>query len=70
MSRMKEVAKLACGFEAFHSLAHGYFAVSGTTVTLLRFPPTPTMHVVSSVVNAVIAVVLGFYAWRPIARRG
>ncbi len=32
-NRKKEVAKLFSGFEAFHTLFHGYLLLSGTTFT-------------------------------------
>lgn len=64
-NRKKEIAKFACGFEAFHALAHAVLWLSGTTVTVLGFAMNPNWHVVSLIVNGVITVLLGIYAWRP-----
>lgn len=64
MSRAREIAKFACGFEAFHALAHGALAFSATTMTVFGFTMSPMWHGVSAVINAVIAVFLGIYAWR------
>lgn len=64
MSRAREIAKFACGFEAFHALAHGTLALSGTTLTVFGLNMSPTWHGVSAVINAIIAVLLGIYAWR------
>lgn len=65
MSRVREIAKFACGFEAFHALAHGVLWLSGTTMSVLGFTISPTWHAVSAAVNAVIAALLYTYGWRP-----
>jgi hypothetical protein len=65
MSRLKEIAKFACGAEAFHAFAHAYFWFSGTTLTVFGFTQTPTVNVIGAVVNALVALILGIYAWTP-----
>lgn len=65
MSTLKEVAKFACGAEAFHAFVHTVFWLSGTTVSVLGITETPTLHAWGAIVNAAISVALGFYAWRP-----
>lgn len=64
MSRLKEIAKFACGAEAFHAFIHTYFWLSGTTLHVFGITETPTVHMWGAIVNAVIAVALGVYAWR------
>lgn len=64
-NRKKEIAKCACGFEAFHAIAHAVLWHSGTTVTVFGITMSSNWHLVSVVVNAIITVLLGGYAWRP-----
>lgn len=64
MSRFKEVAKFACGAEAFHAFVHGVFWLSSTTLTLFGFTLAATWNGVATVVNGIIAILLGLYAWR------
>lgn len=61
---LKEVAKFATGFETFHALFHTYLWLSGTTITLFGITATPTWSMASTVMNGIIALALGFYAWR------
>ena len=63
MDRWKEIAKFACGAEAFHAFVHTAFWLSGTTFTLFGVTATRTLNAVGAVVNAIIALVLGIYAW-------
>lgn len=63
MSRLREVAKFACGWEAFHAVAHMYFWSSGITLTFLGITMTPTVSLVGAALSAVIALLLGAYAW-------
>ncbi|MBY0232499.1 MAG: hypothetical protein K2W96_24740 [Gemmataceae bacterium] len=66
MSRWKEVAKFACGSEAFHAFIHAYFWLSGTTLHVSGwFTETPAVHMWGAIGigNAVIALLLGMYAW-------
>lgn len=70
MNRMKEVAKFACGAEAFHTFIHVYFWLSNTTVHVFGlFAETSTWHVWGAIVNAVVCIFLGIYAWGPYGRR-
>ena len=69
MSRGKEIAKFACGAEAFHALIHAVFGLSGTTFTILGITVPPNWNIVGVVVNAVIAAVLGIYAWGTFGKR-
>lgn len=69
MSRMREIAKFACGAEAFHALVHAYLWFSGTTLTLFGITATPTWNIVSVVVNGVLALTLGIYGWAPYGHR-
>jgi hypothetical protein len=63
MSRWKEIAKFACGAEAFHAFVHAYLWFSGTNLTVFGFAQTPTWNLVSAIVNAGISIGLGLYAW-------
>lgn len=63
MNRWKEVAKFFCGFEVFHAIAATYFWSAGMTLTYLGMTITPTVSAVGAVIHAVIALLLGLYAW-------
>lgn len=63
MNALREIAKFACGAEAFHSLLHAVVGVTGTTLTLFGFSATPTWNIIAAVINAIIALMLGFFAW-------
>ncbi len=65
MNRLKEVAKFACGAEAFHAFVHAYFWSSGTTLTVFGITQTPKLNLTGAIANAVISILLGFYAWWP-----
>lgn len=69
MNRWKEIAKFACGWEAFHSVAHTHFWSAGVTLTFMGMTLTPTVSLVGAVLNAAIALLLGVYAWRHPGRR-
>lgn len=69
MSRSREIAKFACGAEAFHALVHAYFWLSGTTLQAFGISETPTWHLWGAIGNGVVALVLGFYAWGQPGRR-
>lgn len=64
-NRKKEIAKFFCGAEAFHAFVHAYLLLSGTQLTLMGITTTPTLNVVSILVNGGFALALGIYAWRP-----
>jgi len=63
MSRSKEIAKFACGAEALHAVVHAYLWFSGTTLTLFGITGGPVWNLASTIGNAMVAVVLGVYAW-------
>ena len=63
MIHWKEIAKFACGAEAFHAFVHAAFWLSGTTLIVFGITVTSTTNAVGALVNAVIALVLGIYAW-------
>lgn len=44
MNRRKEIAKFLCGAEAFHSLVHTYFWLSGTTTEGLSHHSNATLE--------------------------
>ena len=68
MNRWKEIAKFFCGVEAFHTFTHTYFWFSGITLPVFGITETPTVHMWGAIGNAVIALLLGVYAWRhPVA---
>lgn len=60
----RELAKFGSGFEAFHAVAHAYLAFTHVNLTILGFTQSHTWNVVSAVVHAGVAVLLGRYAWR------
>lgn len=64
MHTWKEVAKFACGFEAFHAILHGSLWLSGTTLTIFGMTVPAGWNTAGTFVNAVLAVLLGVYAWR------
>lgn len=70
MSRSKEIAKFASGAESFHAAMHAVFWLSGGDFPVFGLILTPTMNIVGAIVNAVIALFIGIYAWRPARRRG
>lgn len=63
-NRKREIAKFACGAEAFHAFGHALLGFSGTTITVLGITPGPKWHTAGVIVNAAIAILLGVYAWR------
>ena len=62
--RKREVAKFFSGFEAFHTLFHGYLWLSGTTFTAFGITATRSWNLAGTVLNGVIALALGRYGWR------
>ena len=65
MNRRKEIAKFLSGAKAFHALAHTYFWISGTTLTVFGITQTPALNAGAAIGNAVLSIVLGVYAWKP-----
>jgi hypothetical protein len=63
MSRLREIAKFASGWEAFHAVAHIYFWSADMTLAFLGITITPTVSLAGAVLNAAIALLLGLYAW-------
>ncbi len=63
--RLREVAKFACGAEAFHAFYHAVLWLSGTNFTVLGVTQTSTWNFIGVLGNAVISFALGLYAWRP-----
>ncbi len=63
MNRLKEVAKFACGAEAFHAFMHAFLWSAGINLTAFGITQNPTLHFLGVAVNAVIALLLGLYAW-------
>ena len=63
-NRKKEVAKFLCGMEAFHAFMHGCFWYSGTTLEVFGIKENPNRHRIGAIGNAVVAVLLGVYAWQ------
>ncbi|MBN8629066.1 MAG: hypothetical protein J0M17_26645 [Planctomycetes bacterium] len=68
MSRLREIAKFAAGFEAFHALAHGYFWYSDMTVSAFGIATTPTLNIAAAGFAAVVSLVLALFAWRPLRK--
>jgi hypothetical protein len=69
MNLLSEIAKFACGAEAFHAFVHATLGLSGTTLTVFGITATPTWHIVGVIVNAVVSLLLGIYAWGSNGRR-
>lgn len=70
MQRRKEIAKFLSGAEAFHAFTHGMLGWHGVDLTAFGFTQTLPWHVGGFVINALIAILLGVYAWRrPTAAR-
>lgn len=63
MKRLKEVAKFICGFEAFHAVCHAYLWYTDTTFMAFGITMTPNVNLMGAVINAVVSVVVGIYAW-------
>lgn len=61
---LKEMAKFACGWEAFHAVLHGYLWYSGLTLTLPGFTATPAVSLYAALIALAVSVLLGAYAWR------
>lgn len=61
--KWKEIAKFACGAEAFHAFVHVSLWLSGTTLVVFGIKETTTIHLIGAVVNAIISLSLGIFAW-------
>lgn len=69
MSRLKEIAKFACGVEALHAFIHAYLWSSDQTLTAFGITATPTWNIVAAIGNAIVSIALGIYAWGPYGRQ-
>lgn len=69
MNSWREFAKFACGAEAFHAFLHSALWFSGTTIAVFGIEGGPSLQFVGALVNAMFAIVLGIYAWRPFGNR-
>lgn len=65
----KELAKFGAGAETFHTLVHLYFWIGDITFPVFGIAVEPRWNAIGVVVNGVVAVALGLYAWRPVQRR-
>ncbi len=63
MNRHREIAKFACGAEAFHALVHAYFWSSGKTLRAFGVKESPQWHLAAAVGNGLASLALGLYAW-------
>ena len=63
MSRLREVAKFACGAVAFHALVHTYLLLSNTNLTVFGVTQTATWNGVAAAASLALSVGLGTYAW-------
>lgn len=61
MFSRKNLAKLACGAQAFHALwhTHAYFAGA------FAIPGSPSWEVAGALLNGSAALWLGLYGWSP-----
>ena len=62
-NRRKEIAKVLCGAEAFHTVVHAAFMLSGSTMTIFGIAFQPAWHIGSVVINLLITLALASYAW-------
>jgi hypothetical protein len=60
----KEAAKFFSGAEAFHAVAHTYFWLSDTTITMFGITLSPTGSMGAAAANAIISLLLGIYGWK------
>lgn len=64
MKRRKDIAKFFCGMEVYHAFVHAYFWFSGAAKTEFGITQTPALNMTGVIVNVLVSVVLGLYAWR------
>jgi len=63
MNNVREVAKFASGAEAFHAFFHAMLGLTGTTLTVFDITAGTTWHIVGAIINALISLAFGYYAW-------
>lgn len=63
-STAKEIAKFACGFEAFHALFHVYVLFAKIPFRLMGIELTPQLSLLGILINGAAAISLGIFAWR------
>lgn len=64
LNRKKEIAKFFSGFEAFHTIFHGYLLVTGTEFSAFGVIATPGWSLTGIILNGTIAIALSIYAWK------
>ncbi len=64
LSRKKEIAKFFSGFEAFHTIFHGYLLFTGAEFSAVGVVATPAWSLTGIILNGTIATALGIYAWK------
>jgi hypothetical protein len=60
---VKELAKFACGVAAWEAVVHATLLLNGVTVTLFGFTLTPQVNLVQTIVPAIVALGLAYFAW-------
>jgi hypothetical protein len=60
---MKELAKFASGVAAWEAIVHAALLVNGVTVTLFGLSLTPQLNLIQTIVPAIVAIALAYYAW-------
>ena len=65
MNRLREFAKFASGFEAFHAVLHGSLWLSESEVKLFGLTPGREMNMVGLLVGALVSLGLAIFAWQP-----
>lgn len=63
--KWKEVAKFGSGAEAFHALVHLYFWLGDVAFPVFGIQVGSRWNAIGVVVNGIVSVALGLYAWRP-----
>ena len=69
MRLLKEIAKFASGAEALHAYHHAQLWYSGEASTMFGFSLSPQQNIWAALINAVISLILGLYAWGTFWRR-
>lgn len=64
MARLRELAKFGSGVAAWEAVVHGSLWASGQTFELFGLTLTPTVNAVQTIVPAIVALGLAYFAWR------